>query len=224
MQSADPSAQINVTRKQKRSPCTFLRPVRKQKNPVQLSARGPRIGILPPRLRVLLPSLFPRLYSRPRSDRRERANHISMTSSVQKRARARVEGWRGRATRKVLRRGVPELAGFTRAVTKHLLSLAAAPRTRLPQARLPLVCYCLFFYRLLSSSFSSSSSFFSSCLTLPHLPPLGPASSLVLVSRRFHMESRPYCSKSLHLLVATYYVRQKIKHIHFVKIPRRPRI
>lgn len=116
-----------------------------------------------------------------------------MTSSVQK--HARVDGWRGRATRKVLCRGAPELAGFTRAVTKHLLSLAAVPRSRLPQARLPLVCYCLFFHRLFFSSISSSSSS-SSCSTLPHLPPLDPTSLLVLVSRRFYMEARSHCSKS----------------------------
>lgn len=141
------------------------------------------------------PSPF-HLYSRPRSHHQERANHISMTSSVQKRARerARVEGWRGRATRKVLCRGAPELAGFTRAVTKHLLSLAAVPRSRLPQARLPLVCYCLFFHRLLSfsSSFSSSSSSCSSAAASSS----GPYLFVVLVSRRFHMEARPHCSKS----------------------------
>lgn len=66
---------------------------------------------------------------------------------ISTKARARVEDWRGRATRKVLRRGVSELAGFTRAVTKHLLSLFAA----VPRSRLPLVCYCLFFHRLFPS-------------------------------------------------------------------------
>jgi len=137
------------------------RPARKQTRIARLAgpARNPFSTSLP----------FPYLYSRPRSHRRERANHISMTSLVQK--RARVEGWRGRATRKVLCRGAPELAGFTRAVTKHLLSLAAVPRTRLPQARLPLVCYCLFFYHLLSTSNSSSSSSSSSCSILPLLFP-----------------------------------------------------
>lgn len=107
------------------------------------------------------------------------------------RARARVEGCRrGRATRKVLCRGAPELAGFTRAVTKHLLSLAAAPRSRL-QARLLLVCYCLFFHRLLSSSFS-----FSSCSM--HLPPRW-AGALPLRSFWYRAASiwkRPHCSES----------------------------
>lgn len=165
--------------------------------PVQLGARALH-GILPPpwRLRILPFALSPPVFAPSLPPPRKGQPYFNDVIGIKARARARVEGWRGRATCKVLCRGAPELAGFTRAVTKHLLSLAAVPRSRLPQARLPLVCYCLFFHRLLSSSFSPSSSSCSSCSTLPHLPPLGPTSSLVLVSRRFHMEARPHCSKS----------------------------
>lgn len=154
---------------------------------VRVGVRTP-CGILPPRLRVLPFALSPPVFAPPLQPPRKGQPYFN--DVIGTKACARVEGWRGRATRKVLCRGAPELAGFTRAVTKHLLSLAAAPRSRLPQARLLLVCYCLFFHCLLSSCSISS----SSCSL--HLPLLGPTSSLVLVSRRFHMEARPHCSES----------------------------
>lgn len=133
---------------------------------------------------------------------------------------------RGRATRKVLCRGAPELAGFTRAVTKHLLSLAAAPRSRL-QARLLLVCYCLFFHRLLSSSFS-----FSSCSM--HLPPRW-AGALPLRSFWYRAASiwkrvpivrradLPACVYVFSRVYCAYSPKDTVD-IHFVKIPRCSRV
>ncbi|KAL0108087.1 hypothetical protein PUN28_014995 [Cardiocondyla obscurior] len=128
-----PSAQINVTGKQKRS----LPPLGGPWTP----ARAGALSSASSRPVPLGPAFAPPL-------RPPRKGQPYFSDVIDTKARSRVEGRRGRATRKVPRRGVPELAGFTRAVTKHLLSLAAAPRSRLPQARLPLVCYCLFFHRL----------------------------------------------------------------------------
>lgn len=60
-------------------------------------------------------------------------------------------GLRSRDSQSAMQRRATELAGFTRAVTKHLLS--AVPRSRLPRARLPFVWCCLFFHHLFSSLF-----------------------------------------------------------------------
>lgn len=115
------------------------------RRPVPLGARAQRRPF-----NLLLPL--------PRCHCRKKANHISVTSSVQKRTWSACGGLREAATRKVLCGGATELAGFTRAVTKHLLS-AVPPRSRLPRARLPLVWHCLFFHRLFSL-FSSLPFFF----------------------------------------------------------------
>lgn len=142
-----PSAQINVTRKQKRSPfpgpclSSGCRPAQTR------TARrtGPASTLQPPPPSGPLPlSKKGQPYF---SDVIGTKAHVSACG-----------GLREAATRKVLCGGATELAGFTRAVTKHLLS-AVPPRSRLPRARLPLVWHCLFFHRLFSL-FSSLPFFF----------------------------------------------------------------
>jgi len=117
-----------------------------------------------------------------------------MTSSVQK--RARVEGCEAC---QVLCGGAPELAGFTRAVTKHLLSLPCLALAFLKLACLSSVT--AYSSTIPPPSAPSSSSSSTSLL----LPP--PGVLFVLVSRRFHMEARLHCSKHLlylRLLIAPY--------------------
>jgi hypothetical protein len=102
----------------------------------------------------------------------------------------------------VLCGGAPELAGFTRAVTKHLLSLPCLALAFLKLACLSSVT--AYSSTVPSPSAPSSSSSSSSSMSLL-LPP--PGVLFVLVSRRFHMEARLHCSNDLlylRLLIAPY--------------------
>lgn len=132
------------------------------------STRGPRAGSF---LRVLFPSLLPHLYSRPRSNHRERANHISMTSSVQKRARAcgglakprdsQSAMWRGTRTGRIYSRG--DKAPAVPRCCASLSPSSSSPASRLllpillPSPLLLLLRSFFFFFFFLFDAAASSS-------------------------------------------------------------------
>lgn len=115
--------------------------------PVPVDVRAPRDPSKTP-LSVLFPlraspvapvrARLPFLSSR--SHCRKKANHISVTSSVQKRVR------RACAIRKVLR--YAEAQQRTGRIYSRGDKAPAVPRSRLSRTRLPLVSYCLFFHRI----------------------------------------------------------------------------
>lgn len=147
-------------------PSSDCRPVRRL---VQLDARAPCNLFFSMSFSFFLSYLY---------TRREGANHISMTSLVQKRTCGRLQS---RATRKVLCRSASELAGFTRAMWQSTCCPVVL-RSCLPQVR-------LLSHLLILPSFYFFFFFFSSCKILVFC--------LFWYCAVFlHMEASLHCSKN----------------------------